>query len=181
MALKRTLVTLIGAAALSQAASTAAKAQSFDMDCKVILCIAGGFPAGCGDAYSYMIDRITQFPPLPPFGYCAMSDGTQYSAYDISYAFPSSRSAAGYYCPETHHLYFDIGDDDGRSMVTAFCYTGTSTRSNRDEDVTVYLGQIAATPINYQMRLVLEPGTAEEYDSGMLLTNWRTGFITTVN
>jgi len=26
------------------------QARAFDMDCKVILCIAGGFPASCGDA-----------------------------------------------------------------------------------------------------------------------------------
>ena len=40
------------------------------IDCKVILCLAGGFPSGCADAYSYMMDRITRLRPLPPFGTC---------------------------------------------------------------------------------------------------------------
>ena len=35
-----------------------AVAQSYDIDCKVILCLAGGFPSGCSDAFDYMIDRI---------------------------------------------------------------------------------------------------------------------------
>ncbi len=43
-------------------------AQSFDMDCKVILCLAGGFPSGCGDAHSYMLKRLRKFKP--PFGVC---------------------------------------------------------------------------------------------------------------
>ena len=49
-----------------------AKAQAYDMDCAVILCLAGGFPPGCEAAYSYMISRITAKPPKPPFGFCAM-------------------------------------------------------------------------------------------------------------
>jgi len=49
-----------------------ARAQGYDLDCAVILCLAGGFPTGCGAAYSYMIDRITSTPPKPPFGFCAM-------------------------------------------------------------------------------------------------------------
>ena len=55
------------------AASTRdARAAGYDMDCAVILCLAGGFPTGCGAAYSYMIRRITATPPKPPFGFCAM-------------------------------------------------------------------------------------------------------------
>jgi len=65
-----------------------AQAHAFDMDCKVILCIAGGFPSTCGDAYSYMIKRITKFPkPLPPFGFCAMSNGSEYKGHDVSYRY----------------------------------------------------------------------------------------------
>lgn len=48
------------------------QAESYDMDCAVILCLAGGFPIGCGAAYGYMIRRITSLPPKPPFGFCAM-------------------------------------------------------------------------------------------------------------
>lgn len=40
------------------------------IDCKVVLCLAGGFPTGCADAHRYMMDRITARPPKPPFGTC---------------------------------------------------------------------------------------------------------------
>jgi len=58
---------VLGAGALFIAAAPT-PAMAYDMDCKVILCLAGGFPTGCGDAYRYMIDRITARPPKPPFG-----------------------------------------------------------------------------------------------------------------
>ena len=44
-------------------------AQAYDMDCKVILCLAGGFPSGCADAHSYMMDRLKRLKP--PFGPCS--------------------------------------------------------------------------------------------------------------
>lgn len=47
-------------------------APAYDMDCKVILCLAGGLPSGCADARSYMLNRLRKIPPKPPFGFCAM-------------------------------------------------------------------------------------------------------------
>ena len=44
--------------------------EAAEIDCKVILCLAGGFPSGCADAHSYMMRRITARPPKPPFGIC---------------------------------------------------------------------------------------------------------------
>jgi len=44
-------------------------ARAFDMDCKVILCLAGGFPSGCNDAKSYMLRRLKKLKP--PFGPCS--------------------------------------------------------------------------------------------------------------
>ena len=48
------------------------KAQAYDIDCAIILCMAGGFPpsAVCARAYRKMIQRITPWPSLPPFGVC---------------------------------------------------------------------------------------------------------------
>lgn len=53
------------------------------IDCKVILCLAGSFPGGCEDAQSYMIDRITDRPPKPPYGTCETvnPDGSQGDIY----------------------------------------------------------------------------------------------------
>lgn len=48
------------------------KARSYDIDCAIMLCMAGGFPpsAVCARAYRTMIRRITPWPSLPPFGVC---------------------------------------------------------------------------------------------------------------
>lgn len=49
------------------------RAAAYDIDCKVILCLAGGFPSGCGDAKSYMVKRLKKLKP--PFGFCAFGSG----------------------------------------------------------------------------------------------------------
>ncbi|PHS19442.1 MAG: hypothetical protein COA78_00180 [Blastopirellula sp.] len=48
------------------------KARAYDIDCAIMLCMAGGFPpsAVCAHAYRTMIWRITPWPSLPPFGIC---------------------------------------------------------------------------------------------------------------
>ena len=53
-------------------------AQAYDMDCKVILCLAAGFPSGCGDAHSYMVRRLRK--GKGPFGTCSggSADGGTY-------------------------------------------------------------------------------------------------------
>lgn len=68
------ILPLVAALSLATAQSTPAVGEDYDMDCAVILCLAGGFPAGCSSAYSYMIRRITSVPPKPPFGFCAMGN-----------------------------------------------------------------------------------------------------------
>lgn len=58
--------------AMTTVASTmtlSAPAHAFDMDCKVILCLAAGFPSGCGDAHSYMTRRLKK--GRKPFGTCS--------------------------------------------------------------------------------------------------------------
>lgn len=65
-----------GLAGLTALAPHDLLSQDYDMDCKVILCMAGGFPDGCEDAHTYMIKRITAKPPKPPFGQCSYQDGS---------------------------------------------------------------------------------------------------------
>jgi len=55
-------------------------ARAFDMDCKLILCLAGGFPSGCGDAKSYMLDRLKD--RKPPIGTCS-SSGSENGEYKV--------------------------------------------------------------------------------------------------
>lgn len=48
------------------------KVRAYDMDCAIMLCMAGGFPSSavCSAAYAEMIRRITPWPTRPPFGIC---------------------------------------------------------------------------------------------------------------
>ena len=52
-----------------------AKSKAYDMDCAIMLCMAGGFPAStvCAAAYREMIRRITPWPSRPPFGVCTFA------------------------------------------------------------------------------------------------------------
>ena len=49
--------------------------RAYDMDCAILLCMAGGFPpsAVCAAAYAEMIRRITPWPVRPPFGICTFA------------------------------------------------------------------------------------------------------------
>ncbi len=171
---------VLGAGALVIAAAPT-PAAAYDMDCKVILCLAGGFPTGCGDAYGYMIDRITARPPKPPFGYCALSDGAEYTDHAVRYSRPGPHTQAGYYCPPGKQLFHAHRDDDGggRGDVEAFCYTHATTRTvGRDDDVqTTYHGRSAAMPITFEVQITLEPGAAAEFRSPTYAINHRTGFV----
>lgn len=176
--LKLTLLGLAGAATL---ALQPAEAQAYDMDCKVILCIAGGFPAECGDAYRYMIKRITRFPkPLPPFGFCAMSDGSEYTAHDVSYNY-LHRGPQAYDCPDSKQLYYRRDDEDSGRSETAFCYTHmtrTQVGWGRDEQYqTTYHGRSPAKRVNFQLKIVVEPGTKHEYRSPLFRINYHTGYV----
>ena len=59
------VVSVVGAAAPQPA-------SAYDIDCGIILCLAGGFPSGCARPYRTFIRRITAVPPKPPIGFCPM-------------------------------------------------------------------------------------------------------------
>jgi len=64
--------------ALASTMTLGSPAQAYDMDCKVILCLAAGFPSGCSDAHSYMMRRLKK--GRGPFGTCSRGsdDGGTY-------------------------------------------------------------------------------------------------------
>ncbi|MGH1460122.1 MAG: hypothetical protein ACRBBT_14590 [Paracoccaceae bacterium] len=49
--------------------------RAYDMDCAIMLCMAGGFPSSavCSAAYATMVRRITPWPVRPPFGICTFA------------------------------------------------------------------------------------------------------------
>ncbi len=177
------LLATSGLLAISVMAFTADEAHAYDIDCKVILCIAGGFPAECGDAYAYMIKRITRFPdPLSPFGFCPMSDGSEYEAHNVSYRYLRNGSEA-YDCPEGKLLYYSP-NEEGASLAereTAFCYTHTSRRWTWGEAgpgwETIYHNRSPATPVNFELRITIEPGTQHEFRSKLFRINYSTGYL----
>jgi len=168
---------------VSAAAVQSENAHAYDMDCKVILCIAGGFPAGCSDAYRHMIKRITRTPkPLPPFGFCAMSDGSEYKAHKVDSRVlgdgPGSND-----CPEGKKLFYNrvYGDQGGWGNVTTFCYSHTTTsRTGWARNVqygTIYHNQSPANHVNFQLKITIEPGTKHEYRSPLFRINTWTGYV----
>lgn len=69
-------------------------AAAYDMDCAIMLCMAGGFPpsAVCSAAYAEMIRRITPWPSRPPFGICTYATAPVAS---VAPAAPAAPSGAG--------------------------------------------------------------------------------------
>ena len=68
------------AVALASTMTSGSSARAYDMDCKVILCLAAGFPGGCGDAHSYMVRRLRK--GKGPFGTCS-GGSTDGGTYDV--------------------------------------------------------------------------------------------------
>ena len=155
-------------------------ARAYDIDCKVILCLAGGFPSGCQDAYRYMIDRITDFPPKPPFGFCAMSNGARYEGTRLDFATLAGRSS--YVCPDGLRLSYRLEyPDRGQPQEHAFCYRSARTVTvgyGRDRTTQVrYEGLTAALRARWRLAVTVEPGTPSEYRSPTYWIAQRGGIV----
>lgn len=180
MPLRKFVAPVTAALAGAAAVYLPSPARAADIDCKVILCLAGGFPSGCGDAYRYMIDRITDLPPKPPFGFCAMSNGARYNGTDVQFTGLAGRSS--YVCPVGKRLHFWVEyDDRGPGREHGFCYTSlrrVETGSGRDRQVqTIYEGRSNADRANYRLSVTVEAGTSSQYRSPIYYINRRSGIV----
>lgn len=156
------------------------EARAAQIDCKVILCLAGGFPSGCGDAWDHMIDRITDLPPKPPFGFCAMSNGSRYEGTRLDFATLWGRSS--YVCREGQRLsYYVEYLDNGSEREHAFCYLSShvvTTGWGEDQRTEVrYDGRTAALRARWRIGLTVEPGTPVEYRSPTYWISRRGGVV----
>lgn len=165
----RSILSLIAVALLVLAGTTAkpalAQDGSYDIDCATLLCLAGGFPTDpsgtCATAYGYMIDRITDLPPKPPFGVCAMADGSAYENYDLDYTINSRLARSAYACPDGGSLYLKTGK---WGTARAFCYMDVVEGMENDGlCYRVFEGITEATFRQMDAQLVFEPGTGSEY------------------
>jgi len=138
-----------------------AAAEEYDMDCAVILCLAGGFPSGCAAPHAYMMSRLTARPPKPPFGYCGMvsleGSAGEYSNYRLA------RGREPYYCDAGYTL--SVQRNDGDEYAT--CSRRTSCRRFGDSEEQCSYDTKAAyerSEPNW-IRITLEPGTTSEFVS----------------
>ena len=176
-------VLLGGAAVLTPLLAAAA---DYDVDCAVILCMAAGFPdepsGTCSGAYDYMIDRITDLPPKPPFDTCTMSDGSAYDAAEVALARPSRQSREGWICPEPAPMGFS--DTADYTFVSPACHPDAEYVPSVLEGRPGYwfLGApVAAERIAYRFQLTIPTGAGSAaYVSPVFLSNPETGFSLTL-
>lgn len=158
-------------AALASFAPSSASAADYDMDCKLLLCMPGGFPSGCSDAFDHMMDRLRD--GKSPIGFCAMSNGAEYDAYEIDYAMKSPTSPQGWECPEGKHLYHRTSSDENgwRQTVNTFCYDTAYSHTGWTSDegystVTTYTNKTPPQRADFWVNLTLEPDTPQAYSQG---------------
>lgn len=179
--LARSTVALSLAMLLIVGAGSSAGAADYDMDCKLILCLPGGFPEGCGDALDHMVDRLRD--GKSPIGFCAMSDGHGFADYDLDYRWLWAGSPAAWTCPAGKRLHHSVRHDrenDGRREVTVFCYETSSQRRFGDGYRTSYTGISTPARSDFEARIRISPGTSAAWDSGIVradtgrVRDWRT-------
>ncbi len=155
-----------------------ASADDYDMDCKVILCLAGGFPDGCGDAFAHMIDRLRD--GKSPVDSCTMADGRELDDVDVDLRRVGAHSASAWECPEGSTLHHEVAQDGEGREVTAFCYEAATERRQGDGTQTSFTGISVPARVDLEARLRMAPGTEAAYDSGLLRfgtgrhRDWRT-------
>lgn len=153
--------------ALALAVTTGpAAADEFDMDCKMILCLAGGFPSGCEDAWRHLIDRLRD--GKSPVDSCTMADGRELDDVDAEVRRVGAHSASAWSCPAGARLHHEAEWDGERRRVTAFCYEAATERRQGDGFRTSYIGVSTPARVDLEAQLRMAPGTAVAYDSGLL-------------
>jgi hypothetical protein len=172
-------VLLGGAAALTPLPSVAA---DYNVDCAVILCMAAGFldepSETCSGAYDYMIDRITDIPPKPPFDTCTMSDGSATTRPRWrSPALPDSRARAG---PAPGPAPMGFSETADYTFVPPACYPDAEYVPSLLEGRPGYwfLGApVAAERAAYRFQVTIPTGAGgAPYVSPVFLSNPETGF-----
>lgn len=161
-----TLAGLLSAAAIAALAPSSAAAQDYDIDCKLILCLPGGFPDGCRDAFKHMVDRLRD--GKSPIGFCAMNDGVEYNAYDIDYAILPATSRRGWECPEGKSLSHTTrrDDDANHTEVRTFCYESAYEYGWGDNASMRYTNMTAPERTDFEVNLTVEPGTPVAFSPG---------------
>ena len=162
---RSSLVAVLAATGIASFVPAPAAAQSYDVDCKLILCLAGGFPTGCADALSHMMKRLRK--GKSPIGFCAMSDGKEYDACTIDHRMIPATQARGWDCPDGKTLYHDAGDrTEGRSRrtVNTFCYDRSYSYAGGTQRR--YTNKTPPERQDIEVTLALEPSSVAAFSDG---------------
>ncbi|MDO5757330.1 MAG: hypothetical protein Q4P24_07415 [Rhodobacterales bacterium] len=154
---------VIAAATIASLAPNIAAADDYDIDCKLILCLPAGFPSVCQDAYKHMVNRLRN--GKSPIGFCAMSDGTEYDAYDIDHRTVPATSKRGWECAADKNLYHTAwrNGDDKTTQVQTFCYDKAYAYSDGEQRFT---NVTRPTRMDFEVNLTVEPGTPDAFSQG---------------
>ncbi len=140
------------------------------MDCKLLLCLPGGFPDGCGDALDHMIDRIPD--GKSPIGTCSMAGGGEHDDYEIDYAFNGATSRDDWQCPEGTRLYHASRPVEGnRSAVDVFCYKRSNTVRLGEDARTYYTGTRRPERTDFTLDMVMNLSAETPYETGVMRFN----------
>lgn len=155
-----------------------ASAVDYDLDCAVILCLAGGFPSGCGPAKSYMMKRLRR--GKSPFGTCSQDDGTPYNNHNVQFSPGSGPNQ--FMCSRSKNLHvWNAGDDRGsRSDWQGICYTSatrTTSYGRDDNDAIQYNGRSPAFRYDWRVQVTVEPGTPQAFVSDTWYVNLGAGVV----
>lgn len=178
---------LVALAFTTAAIPASVEAADYDMDCKLILCLAGGFPSGCADAKSYMFSRIKQLKP--PIGVCNMVGGAggQGETYDdikTEYDFLTpATDERGWACADSSkRIAYARQELEYTSRLSGFCYESVryiEHSGGHDGNAwtePVYSGVENAREVDFQVRVTVEPGKPNEFRSSLFKVNTRNGF-----
>ncbi len=161
-------------AALASFVPSGASAQDYDIDCKLLLCLPGGFPDGCGDAFDHMIDRIRD--GKSPVGTCGMTGGGEYDDYEIATSFNYPMSRNGWSCPEGTRLHHSSRPIEGnRSQINVFCYEDSDRVRLGDSYRTYYTGKTRPERTDFTLEMTMNASSETPYETGVMRMN--TGYL----
>lgn len=106
---------------------------AYDIDCAILLCMAGGFPSNpvCARAYSTMIRRILPWPSLPPFGVCTYVNASVAAGVGAADTALNTSSPEFDWLNKTHVIWFTGGTHETRSEVVWDWSIRSCDRENR--------------------------------------------------
>lgn len=168
---------LASAVGLAMGLGVSERARAYDIDCAIMLCMAGGFPPSpvCARAYQTMIRRILPWPSQPPFGICT------YAALPVSLGGPGGEAELDTDLPEfawlnqTHVIWFSgrsyrDNDDDRR-------YTWTLKSCDRENRSCHYLSRVSYSRSPWPETFLSDGGQALNVPSALGRGNFSTRMI----